>query len=73
MPDIDGQSPPNNRKVFVALCQARAQLWRLGEISLHDAIDWLQAYARSRGLISEFGQDEVQAIMSQAFREVRDD
>ncbi|MGC1533296.1 MAG: hypothetical protein WA832_21840, partial [Bradyrhizobium sp.] len=53
--------------VFFARCEARALLHVNGCLSLHDAVDELQAYAEQSGLIDVVGQDDVQAIMSRAF------
>ena len=53
--------------------QARALLWQAGEMSLHEAVDWLQAFVVSSGLVDQIGQDEVQNIMAEAFMAVRDD
>lgn len=69
-------SPPANQvEVFKALCWSRASRWREGAIAAeHDGDDWighavdpLQAWAESNGLIKAIGQDAVQAIMSEAF------
>jgi hypothetical protein len=46
-------------------------LWAAGELSLHDAVDVLQADAVRDGLVAEIGQDAVQAIMAKAFEAVR--
>lgn len=73
MPDIPERPPPDNKQVFVALCEARALLWQTNEISLQEAVDWLQTYAVRTGLVLELGQDEVQHLMAQAFQQVRDD
>jgi hypothetical protein len=58
---------------FQARCEARAQLWQLGELDLPEAVDALQAWAQHIGLIEEIGQDAVQQIMATAFAAVRDD
>lgn len=60
-------------EVFQARCQARALLYLGGAISLHDAVDELQRAAEATGLVEQIGQDEVQAIMSDAFAVVRQD
>jgi hypothetical protein len=51
---------------------ARARLWRIGELDLHDAVDVLQAAAAEYGLVNTIGQDAVQEIMARAFAAVRD-
>jgi hypothetical protein len=58
-------------EVFRARASARALLWRVGEFSLHDAVDVLQADAMRDGLVDEIGQDAVQEIMADAFHRVR--
>jgi hypothetical protein len=60
-------------KVFIARAEARAILWAACEFDLHQVVDELQAAAGRSGLVVELGQDEVQAIMAQAFGAVRDD
>jgi hypothetical protein len=52
---------------FEARCWARSRLYADGEISLHDAVDKLQADAVSSGLVELIGQDRVQSIMADAF------
>ena len=57
--------------VFRARASARAILWAAGELTLHDAVDALQADAVASGLVDELGQDGVQRIMANSFRGVR--
>ena len=60
------------KTAFTTLCEARALLWRRGEWEwIGYAVDPLQAFAESSGLVRLIGQDEVQAIMAQAFAEPR--
>jgi hypothetical protein len=62
-------------RVFRELCWARAHLWAAGEISgqhgrwIGYAVDPLQAWAVEKGLVKAIGQDAVQAIMSDAFKD----
>jgi len=56
--------------VFIARAEARAALFAAGEISLHEAVDRLQASAITTRLLAELGRDRVQEIMAAAFREV---
>jgi hypothetical protein len=87
MPDLDGshpadkRNPPDNLKLkaFTARCWARARLWRDGAYgdtrdasALHCAVDALQHQAEREGFLTAIGQDAVQAIMADAFREVRE-
>jgi hypothetical protein len=57
--------------VFRARCEARALLWKVGELDLHDAVDKLQHDAECHGLVAAIGQDAVQRIMRDAFHAVR--
>jgi len=50
---------------------AVATAFALGKIDLITAVDRLQDYAFSRGLIDELGQDAVQQIISEAFAPAR--
>lgn len=54
--------------VFRARCAARAHLVTTGSLDFHDAVDGLQAAAGP--VIDLVGQDQVQAIMAAAFRDV---
>ena len=63
--------PESAVAVFRARAEARALLWQAGEFDLHEAVDALQAAAVANGLVSEIGQDAVQAIMAAAFQKVR--
>jgi hypothetical protein len=58
---------PNPLAVFHERAEARAMLVECGELSLHDAVDELQASAQRGGLVDEYGQDAIQAIMATAF------
>ena len=57
---------------FRALCEARAYRYGEGELTGIDAVDYLQDWAFTRGLIDAIGQDAVQAIMADAFRPYRE-
>jgi hypothetical protein len=59
--------------VFRARCEARAQLWFNGALSLHDAVDELWHDAERDGLVAKLGADEVQRIVADAFAPLRDD
>jgi hypothetical protein len=67
--NVDSCDPPDNLKVFVARCEARAVLWQLDELSLHDAVDVLEAFRKQLGLDA----DTAQLEMARAFSRVRDD
>jgi hypothetical protein len=60
---------PDPVEVFRERCEARAYLVEIGELTLHYAVDSLQSDAERDGLVAEFGQDGVQAIMADAFGE----
>jgi hypothetical protein len=57
--------------IFRARSEARALLWQAGVFDLGEAVDVLQAAAVASGVMIEFGQDAVQAIMAEAFEKVR--
>jgi hypothetical protein len=63
---------PSPLEVFTLRAWARAWPWQAGEFDLHEAVDVLQAAAERDGLIDEFGQDEVQRLIAEAFHPVRD-
>jgi hypothetical protein len=58
---------------FRARCQAAAASYATGQVDLISAVDALQDFAFTRGLVDEIGQDAVQAIMAAAFGPVRDE
>ena len=64
---------PSTRAIFVARAEARALLWQAGEFDLHQAVDKLQADAVRDGLVAKLGQDEVQRLLAEAFRKVREE
>ena len=68
-----GAGRPDPLDVFTLRAWARARLWQVGEIDLHEAVDELQAAAEASGLVAKLGQDRVQAVMARAFAAVRDD
>jgi hypothetical protein len=57
--------------IFKERCEARAILVEAAVYDLHEAVDVLQADAVESGLVADIGQDEVQAIMAEAFGRVR--
>jgi hypothetical protein len=57
-------------KAFQLRCQAQALLVRHGELDLHQAVDGLQLDAVHADLVAEIGQDGVQALMAEAFRDI---
>jgi len=64
---MTSDSSPTDIDVFALRAQARARLWAVGELHLHDAVDVLQRDAERSGLVDAIGQDAVQALMSAAF------
>jgi hypothetical protein len=64
---------PDPVEVFELRCWARAKLWQAGEFDLHEAVDALQRDAERDGLVDAIGQNEVQAILRDAFHAVRGD
>jgi hypothetical protein len=64
---MTGTAAVDSVKAFKLRCEARALLWRLGELELQDAVDVLQADAVFDGLVDQLGQDAVQEIMARVF------
>jgi hypothetical protein len=58
---------------FTERAAARAYLWWIGQYSLHEAVDVLQADAECDGLVERCGQDAIQQIMAGAFAPYRAD
>jgi hypothetical protein len=58
--------------VFEARAEARALLWKVGELDLQEAVDKLQADAERDGLIDKIGQDAIQKILAVAFHRYRE-
>jgi ribosomal protein S12 methylthiotransferase accessory factor YcaO len=71
MPQLSSAAAPDKRvDLLDALwerAQSRAYLWSIGEYSLHEAVDALQASAVRDGLVERIGQDAVQTILVDAF------
>ena len=59
-------------EAFRLRCEARAYLFSIGELDLHQSIDQLQFHAERNGLVELIGQDAVQAIMGEAFAPYRE-
>jgi hypothetical protein len=51
---------------------ARARLWQIGELTLQEAVDVMQAYAEETSLVEEIGQDRVQTLIAEQFQAVRE-
>lgn len=72
MTNLESHDLPFNKKnAFELRCWGRAQLFWLGEIELHEAVDELWKWVDKIGLLEELTIDEIQKIMSEAFRRVR--
>jgi hypothetical protein len=71
--DLLADATANNALIeaFALRCWSRDRLYAEGELDLHDAVDVLQEFAGTSGLVATIGQDEVQAIMADAFRPIR--
>lgn len=54
---------------FQHRCAARARLWQLDELTLHDAVDELEVIRKALGIDA----DAAQLMMARAFSRVRDD
>jgi hypothetical protein len=59
-------APISTLEQFRARCAVVASRYAIGKIDLIEAVDTLQDFAFTRGLVDEIGQDEVQAILSAA-------
>jgi hypothetical protein len=53
--------------VFRERAEARCLLVSNGLMTLQDAVDQLQESAVSQGLLEQYGQDEIQQILGEAF------
>jgi hypothetical protein len=47
------KAAPTALDMFWACCKARAHLYAVGELDLHDAVDVLQEHAVRHGLVAE--------------------
>jgi hypothetical protein len=65
--DIQDIPEDDHLVAFRKRCMARVAAVRSGKMQLIDAVDALQTVAKQEGLIREFGQDEVQRILSEVF------
>jgi len=54
-------------EAFRERAEARAYLWSIGDLDLHDAVDVLQVDAERDGLVDYLGQDCIQEILNAAF------
>jgi hypothetical protein len=65
---IDHQSPrPALIDVLRLRAEARASLVANGYMDLIEAVDGLQQAALKQGLVAQYGQDEIQQILGEAF------
>ena len=69
-PSLSGRLSP--AAAFRERAEARAILWRTGELALHDAVDVLQDDAVRIGLVAEIADSAAQAIMADAFAAQRE-
>jgi hypothetical protein len=51
------------RDLFAGICERRADFFADGVLTLHEAVDELQAIASLTGLVEAIGQDKVQEII----------
>jgi hypothetical protein len=54
-------------EIWIERVEARALLVANSQMDLIEAVDGLQAAAEVQGLVAQFGQDEIQWILSEAF------
>jgi hypothetical protein len=66
------ERPVDPVDAFILRAEARAYLFSIGDIDLHEAVDVLQADAERDGLLELIGQDQVQEILSTTFAPYRD-
>jgi hypothetical protein len=59
--------------VFRERASARAHLVSCGYMDLIEAVDGLQEAAAAQGLLKQYGQDEIQRILSESFARWRYD
>jgi hypothetical protein len=71
-PAIKHTTAPSPREVLELRAWARAYLYSIGELTLHEAVDVLQRDAQRDGLIAELGRDAVQQILADAFGPYRE-
>ena len=67
--DRDRQAEPLD--VLRVRAEARAYLFAIGDIELHEAVDVLEQYAIESGLVRKIGADLVQEIIGNAFQPYR--
>jgi len=58
---------PSAISVFRERAEARAMLVANGMMELQEAVDGMQELAASTELVLDYGQDEIQRILSSAF------
>jgi hypothetical protein len=68
-PAIDHRqsTKPDLLLVFRVRAEARADLVANGYMDLQTAVDGLQEAAAAQGLLKQYGQDEIQRILSESF------
>jgi hypothetical protein len=66
-----GTDSPPALDVFALRAWAGATLWQAAVLSLQEAVDTLQDFAEMSGLVDRLGQDQVQAVLRDAFHRVR--
>ena len=71
-PAIKHTPAPSPLDVLELRAWARAYLYAIGELTLHEAVDILQRDAQRDGLVRLIGQDGVQQIIADAFQPYRE-
>jgi hypothetical protein len=66
-------APASALEIFRERCEARVLLCANGYLDLQTAVDQLQESAAAQGLLKQYGQDEIQQILSEAFARWRYD
>jgi uncharacterized ParB-like nuclease family protein len=68
---LDHDRRPEPLDVLKVRAEARAYLFAIGDLDLHEAVDALEEYAHESGLVRKIGQDLVQEVIGNAFRPYR--
>jgi hypothetical protein len=64
---LDHDRTPDPLDVLRIRAEARAMLVEHGTLDLQDAVDELQSYALTSGLVARLGQDTIQTVLANAF------
>jgi hypothetical protein len=68
---LDHDRPAEPLDILRIRAEARAYLFAIGSLDLHEAVDALEQYAHQSGLVRRLGQDLVQEVIALAFQPYR--